>query len=1806
MFAFDSKPRARIAPPVPARPAPVLRDESADTACPDRASAEPAGTTALSDVVEAAGNGTSIRFPGAQAAQRSAARQIVEQLTRQLDIAQPVRIHIDERAEFELAGRSSRGAARESQVFIRPQGFDATSRAGRRLLAHELAHVAQAGLRITSAGTGAGTGPGTGTDTAATAIAETEARAIGDAFAAGRVVRPPRVALPLAATLHDDETQAREDELLKVPKVFRLSISYNGIEATPQPADQKWLGNVDLRLQSMAALIKALVGKNYSVALLREAVAWLVANGGIRYDGTHEGTATQDETAVRVVIAAPLALNMVKYFTNVRKPAVPLTLTEKQLGMLRTLATSQAVYQRLVEAGFIRYPWYTLYVFQQVMFANQPLLDEFVAAGDDEARFTDAQVHRDEKLTPFEDVLDAMRADAALVDEDGYRALWMMPAKPEGATTTPSPPPADRNQPVNQTLAGELLKDMQSHHGVQEIVRAEHDPVFRKAVFRDWARRMKLRKVDLEGDISLRNTPDQAVQAPDPSALLSHPPLEPPYYDRQAGSEMLFWMNVYTPNMWEHFRSWFYSWEVIRVPQDDWSQRDDVGKDQKATGEDIGGFGSILGSRLHRNLSNAKVDVGRSISNVESMLGPIGMARAGLQVGSSALSAVGSVIKTAFGKFSERPWEYTAPISEPGVYVVRCTATRPEDKTTLIHKMPSVAYLPVWVREAEEITTDRVKVDDTMAQISRKRLTEIQARLADKADPPSDEERKQLEREAHDLGGVLFGDAEAQLNVELSKLEAVKNDTAQWKDLGTKGQQDVDKRIDEIKAIKKKRNDWMSDLSDESLETPEKLSSYFVAQEGTTANRPMHLLLEIVPLKADRGMFRYAVFDNTSKDGEHRKGPARDNKSDAIADAIQSLLEDVGYGRGIVTVAIPKSMWDVGRTESEIRTVAIARSAKMLFLEGLENAALVASIAVIAAAPFTGGASLALLIPIGVIGAIPSAYRIANRVSEGTFEWDMTTAMDVMNCLGAVAGLGQFATSVKLISVSARVWTIVGLGMDGLQGILGTYDLIDKLRSIDPTLPEGARMAEAMVIVGNALLQLGIAVGGHMAAEGVSRRETAAAGVGDAANPNISRAPPDLVRPLLDAGFKDIPVLVDKSVSGPEVKVVFSKDGYGMPTDIHVVAGAGATAELVRLHVETVQLLQKYSGLGGYLRTLIDRIQALVYSKNYVKPGSRGWNSAAEVIKIAKIIDHYSTEIADGKVSRIDGEAYLDYLKQELRRHEQAVNEIEEGEGFIAAQAPKSAEAVSAHDYPPAPPGHYYVEESAGTFQLRAHVGFDGQAKMVLPRKGAKGFDIVDRPPDGVTAQPGSPAAKIDPAQQAKLDPAQLQLDAAKVLGVSSTELKIVTGDSKTVRIVPPADTGTGYVLHLPAGVSGETVAQALGHHLDRLKQRPADLSKIPVDGAGKPTWDGAREADFRGRPTEDGYHWRLQNGKLQYVAEATEEGVKPRDKKIWDDKLGALVIDTGAREVKAWPKDPPTTRAIAFDDLGGNNPTSPFGRWVALMESLGFKRAELLAAMQEPSGLNYDTVRHNLKTQKPYQDAIKAWLTDPAAVRQRYPSEFEGVPANDKAAQDAAVRRAQHRAVLDVDKYLALKDATVWTEKWYLELFGKVGDAPGETVTKVESQVYFDKDKLNAAGIDVAGTRQGDAVIVSETANPKNPAAVPIEKHVLKDVKSHEGALGPDDKGQFADYRKMIGKDVPRADGTTTHIDSLTEVFLDPRGGKANAEWMAVELGTAGAAIGFEVFNTKGARKTFTARDFQKAGNPKALAAVIEAYCGS
>jgi hypothetical protein len=236
---------------------------------------------------------------------------------------------------------------------------------------------------------------------------------------------------------------------------------------------------------------------------------------------------------------------------------------------------------------------------------------------------------------------------------------------------------------------------------------------------------------------------------------------------------------------------------------------------------------------------------------------------------------------------------------------------------------------------------------------------------------------------------------------------------------------------------------------------------------------------------------------------------------------------------------------------------------------------------------------------------------------------------------------------------------------------------------------------------------------------------------------------------------------------------------------------------------------------------------------------------------------------------------------------------------------------------------------------------------------------------------------------------------------------------------------------------------------------------------------------------------------------------------------------------------------------------------------------------------LTEDDIRHHLK--ETYKEQIFDLITNPEKLVQDFPEFFEGVDPGDAAAFEAAVQKARHQAVLEAVDLLHLKDGTNLSERWYTELY-----ASGS-----RTQVTIDKDKLDP-DVELTKTRQADNIVTTL----EQRGGELTETNTIKDVKSHTGELTAADQEQYKDYKRLIGNEVPLKDGTTIKIDRVTEGFLRPEGGAANARLIAKELaGVHGQDLGFEVFNSKGERWEISKEDVEALG-VKGLEAAIVEYC--
>ncbi len=291
----------------------------------------------------------------------------------------------------------------------------------------------------------------------------------------------------------------------------------------------------------------------------------------------------------------------------------------------------------------------------------------------------------------------------------------------------------------------------------------------------------------------------------------------------------------------------------------------------------------------------------------------------------------------------------------------------------------------------------------------------------------------------------------------------------------------------------------------QSYEGPrEQIDATFVNDSGVTIN----LVLEATQLNtgddADDATdeLSFVVADLTINTGGLGRGRG-DTRLMAISNAVVNVLESHGdYGRGHLVITI----------DGEHLHRPVHAGAGAIFMEALESVTMVASIAAIVAAPFTGGTSLYLLLPLGVVGALPSLYRLYQRYDSSTLRPDLEVALDVVNVVGGFIGLGHAATtSLRLVQLG-RVMLIAGLAADGAGYILMGAATVSQLMSLRG-MPEGQRNAQFLEIMFNALLQVGMIAGGSLAQFHAQRqahqrrRQGRRSAHVDAVDPDVVRVP---------------------------------------------------------------------------------------------------------------------------------------------------------------------------------------------------------------------------------------------------------------------------------------------------------------------------------------------------------------------------------------------------------------------------------------------------------------------------------------------------------------------------------------------------------------------------------------------------------------------------------------------------------------------------------------------------------------------------
>jgi hypothetical protein len=548
-----------------------------------------------------------------------------------------------------------------------------------------------------------------------------------------------------------------------------------------------------------------------------------------------------------------------------------------------------------------------------------------------------------------------------------------------------------------------------------------------------------------------------ATDPPHPATLGSYPRLEAPLFDAALRTDHVFTMSIHFPTVFDAFATYGYRWDRIRVPDNEV-----ISSSRAAETEgDQPSWSEVYGARLARDRRYIAADVDRAIRHFGELFGPPGpMVQAAAING--LMRYVGTSIRTFFQIITEPRSQSHYVFPSEGLYIVRCRATPSPSEYAEVTRPPSVAYLPVFARDPElmaETRTVRALDEQRRAQARR---DEIRSRLGDPdADLPN---RTRLQEELNALEASL-GTTQQALVYQRTQLTGRLNAPG----VSAREQARIRRQIQQINEILDMRRG-------RGLTGAERLIATFVSDRGQV----IRLALEAVNRTTEgSSTHTYYVSDATTPNsGDAERSGA--NRAEAIIAAVRAILESgMGYGRGVCSVLID------GRAHS----LRIEAASDALLMEALENVATIASIAAIAAAPFTGGSSLYLLLPIGIIGAIPSAYRLASRAEANNLRWDMNTAMDIVNIVGGVAGVAQVGVSTRAIWLG-RALMITGVGSDGAGVLLMGGQVMNQVAALDE-MPPGMRAAQLLEIVGNAMLNAGIMIGGSLASRAHLRQTEA-------------------------------------------------------------------------------------------------------------------------------------------------------------------------------------------------------------------------------------------------------------------------------------------------------------------------------------------------------------------------------------------------------------------------------------------------------------------------------------------------------------------------------------------------------------------------------------------------------------------------------------------------------------------------------------------------------------------------------------------
>ena len=177
------------------------------------------------------------------------------------------------------------------------------------------------------------------------------------------------------------------------------------------------------------------------------------------------------------------------------------------------------------------------------------------------------------------------------------------------------------------------------------------------------------------------------------------------------------------------------------------------------------------------------------------------------------------------------------------------------------------------------------------------------------------------------------------------------------------------------------------------------------------------------------------------------------------------------------------------------------------------------------------------------------------------------------------------------------------------------------------------------------------------------------------------------LRDGLPQGMGDnVTVHADPTLTGRTVRVVPDvRDG--LVVGVRIAAGPDARPIDIMLHAPVVQGMQRYSGLLGRIRTLLERFDAWFHLETRVEVGSTAWEARLELQKLPAIIEQRMHSLAGEDLDPHDQARLLAdvaNLSRQIDTHQTAIDarDTSRGRGYVAAEerppfAPEQIDAVT-------------------------------------------------------------------------------------------------------------------------------------------------------------------------------------------------------------------------------------------------------------------------------------------------------------------------------------------------------------------------------------------------------------------------------------------------------------------------------------------------------------------------------------------------